>query len=350
MKLYVVLFVAFIFSTYILAAQTPKAEPMDASSLAALHSLAETDSPPFLLYSILAQSGALNRLLQAASAIDRPPDAVLFFDGTRQHQEYCIADPKTNLEITEIRQGAVLCTIVLDDNADERYRLDAQYRHTPNGEWHTAERVTSLFAAADRRRFIPLVFEPQPNIPYYVASVEFYRVESPCEIRIVVAALPGMSLPRKYFGIGVGGGFIVQEKANLQFREDTVAVFQSIASEFSGNGLLGINLFPGRDPFRTYSAAFWKSTFYRDFFSRWSLQAGLAFTRSNQLLEHYSLGVGLRLFGFLDIVGSMLFTSRPKENTASIISPIDHSRAEQLTAQKRVSYFMLGANINILEW
>ncbi len=340
----------FIFSIYFTTAQTPEIEPMDAPSLSALHRLVETDSPPFSIYSIFAQSGALNRVLQISSAIERPPDAVLFFDGARQHQEYCIAEPKTNQEITEIGQGAVLCIVILDDNAEERYRLDVQYSLNHSDEWRTAERSTSLFSGADRRKFIPLAFEPPPNIPYYVVSVEYYRIKTPCKIRIDVAALPGMSLPRKYAGVGVGGGFIVQDKANLQFRGDNVAVLPSTESELSGNGLLSVNLFPGRDPFRSYSAAFWKSTFYKDFFSRLSLQAGLAFTRSNQLLEHYSLGAGLRLFGFLDIAGSMLFTSRPQENTASTISPIDHSRAEQLTAQKRKAYFMLGANINILEW
>lgn len=339
----------FLLPTCFSTAQTPIAEPLDMGALAALHTLVESDSPAFSLYSVLAQTGALGRIMRQVTTLERPPDCYLLFDGARQHQSYCLAEPKTNLEMTNVPQGTVLCALTLDDNVAEHYMLNVEYRRNGETEWRSAERITSLFSTGERK-IVPLVSEPVPNIPYYVIGAEFFRVEPPCDIRIEVEPLPGESLPRKYFGWGVGGGFILQDKANLRFTADTVTSLPYDGTEISGNGLLNINIFPGRDAFRWYSPAFWKKDFYRDFFRRWSLQAGLAFTRSNQLLQHYAVGAGFRLLGFLDITGTMLFTSRPKENIRSVVSPADHIRADQVIEQTRKQYFMLGININIMEF
>lgn len=346
----IALFFAFqLFSTGATLAQTPVYETLDIGSLAALHTLVEADSPPFSLYSILAQTGALDKVLRQITNVNRPPDCYLLFDGAQQHQTYCLAEPKTNLEIKNIPQGTVLCALTLDDNVTEHYLLNVEYRKNGETEWHTAERITSLFTTGGRKT-VPLVSEPLPNMPYYAMSADFFRVEPPCDVRVEVEPLPGESLPRKYFGWGIGGGFIIQDKANLRFNADTVSSLPYDGTEISGNGMLNINLFPGRDAFRAYSPLFWKKDFYRDFFRRWSLQAGLAFTRSNQLLQHYAVGVGFRLLGFLDLSGTMLFTSRPKENIRSIVSPADQVRADQVLEQTRKQYFMLGININIMEF
>ncbi len=340
--------ISIIFSS---AAQTSGSDLMDAESLSALHLLAIADSPPFSLFTVMAQSGAIDRIVNISSAIDRPPDAYLFFDGTHQHQTYCLVDPKTSQEVSSLSQGSVICAITLDDNIADQYRIAVEYQQDTSKEWRIAERVTSLFSPLTGvGRIIPLHSDALPDIPYYIASVDFYRAVSPCLLRAEVMPLPGTSLPRTYIGWGLGGGFTIQDKSNLLFHGDTVNVLTSNSSELSGNGILGVSLFPGRDPFRNYTASFWKANFYREFFRRWSLQAGLAFTRSDQLLKHYIVGFGFRLFRSLDLTATTLFTSRPKENTISIISPQDHNRAEQLVAQQREELFLLGMHINIMEW
>jgi hypothetical protein len=342
----VVLFILYGFSTN---AQIPTSSPVDAGSLSAFHALVEADSPPFSLYSLLSQSGAIAKILRQTSNVDRPPDTYLLFDGARQHQSYCLAVQQTNLETTEITQGVVLCALMIDDNIAEHYTLNVEYRKTGTSDWKKAERITSLFSAKGRM-ILPLSDEGFPNIPYYVAGVEFYRVEPPCEVRTEAEALPGESLPRKYVGLGVGGGFILQDRIELHFRGDTVSTTTYNGKEISWNGLLNVNVFPGRDAFRRYSPVFWSRDFYREFYRRWSFQAGIAFTRSNQLLQHYTLGVGFRLLGFLDITGTALFSSRTSENTVSVVSPADHVRADQVLPQTRKQYFLFGININFLEF
>ena len=321
----------------------------DDGSAAAIHRLIDTDFHPYALYSLLAQSGAIQTILKQSGAVERTPDVILFYNCVRQINEYCLAEPKTYQQLDSVFQGKTLCVIALDDNTSERYAITVEHK-TGYGDWRGSERITSLFTNTSETRSYALTDEPTPGIPFYIVRVEFYRIETPCEIRAEIIPLPGETLPRKYIGLGVGGGFIYQEAANLVFRGDTVTAFPPVENEISANGSLNINVFPGRDIYRTYSAAFWKREFYRDFFRRWSLQAGLAFTRSNQLLQHYSLGAGFRLLGFLDLSATMLFTSRPKEFSTSVLAPADHIRADQVMPQTRHNYLMIGVNINLIEW
>lgn len=305
-------------------------------------------------------------------------DVILFFNGAYNRNNHCFIDMRSLEEVSYLEEGRSLGIIWIEDNPEDVYQTDVQVFKHETGVIKDANIIAGIFSDIYQTRngstSRGFGLTPSQNMKKFYIEGEFLETPIPSEIFVKIKQIAktkntdslfkfgnfddiiSITSDEVYFyklheirirnykqnsiGLSIGASLISLKPSLIKIdNNDLISVEKNNKAELKGKAHLLCYLQYPRSKIWDPGVEFWKSSFYDQFYKRFSIQAGIGI--SDRPLDNLFLGIGFSIFKHIDIIlGSAFINDLKETNTDLSIDSFDD--LDLLLPKKYTSNFFIG--------
>jgi hypothetical protein len=272
-------------------------------------------------------------------------DVLLFFNGVIDRNQHCLIDMRTLTKVKYIEEGRSLAVLWLEDNSEDIYQTEVKIIKSETGIIEDGTIIAGIFSDLFQANTGFGLASSEKSRRYYIES-EYLQTPVPSELFVKIKQISKTrnsdslfkhgdfdniisinsdevyfykvhemrirNYSQDIFGLALGASIISIKPSLITADEnDLIKVQKNNKSELKGSAhLLGYIQFPRSKAWEP-GYIFWESSFYNQFYKRFSLQAGLSI--SDRPLDNLFVGIGFSVLKHIDIIFGAAFVNDLKE-------------------------------------